>query len=76
MRGKASRKGWRQTGDEMPELCFGRESMNLRYEVVDAMSRLSGLTTTVFVVAEDGTGERGFYRVSTNVRRRMDWLTF
>ena len=69
-RGKALRKGRRHTGDQMPELWFGRESTNLRHEMVDAISRATGLLTTLLVVAEDNSGGHGFYRVATNVRRR------
>ncbi len=70
LRGPASRRGGRPVGEGIAELCFGRENMNLRYDVVDAISRVSGLSTTLLVLAEDDKGERGFYRVATNVRRR------
>lgn len=66
-RGPASRRGSSLQGDIMPELCFGNHTVNLQFAQVDAVHRATGLTTTLFVLAEDQTCGARFYRVSTNV---------
>lgn len=68
-RGGASRRGRRHEGETMPELCFGGRPVNLQYEIVDAVQRRTGVSATLFLLAEDADGTQAFYRVSTNMRR-------
>lgn len=67
--GTASRLGIRKEGDRLPELRFGAQTVNSRHMQVDEVQRRTGLTATLFVLAEgDDCGET-FFRVATTVKR-------
>ncbi len=68
-RGVPSRRGRTLQADKMPDLCFGGHSINLCFDQVDAAHRTTGLTTTLFVLAEDEAAGPRFYRVATNITR-------
>jgi hypothetical protein len=51
-------------GRELPALLFGGRAMNDRFEIVDEVNRLTGLTATLFVRTTNG-----FFRISTNVKK-------
>ena len=67
--GKPSRNGRLHDESTMPELRFGRHTVNLDYTQVDLVHRATGLTATLFVLAEEASGQRNFYRIATNVKR-------
>ena len=65
--GEPTRRGRTSVEGVLPELCFGTSSLNGNYEQVDRVSRASGLTATLFVLAEGASGACRFLRVATDI---------
>ena len=66
--GEPSRRGRIHRARTMPELCFGGHSLNLQNAQVDAIYKSTGLTATLYVLAEEEDGSRTFYRVASSLR--------
>ena len=64
--GAPSRRGLAIQDDSLPELYFGSRAVNQQHELVDAARHASGLTATIFVLAEDPAHGPAFYRIATN----------
>ena len=66
--GAPSRRGRMHRDRTMPELYFGGHSLNLQNGQVDAIYKSTGLTATLYVLAEEEDGSRSFYRVASSLR--------
>ena len=66
--GAPSRRGRIHRVRTMPELCFGGQSLNFQNGQVDSIYKSTGLTATLYVLAEEEDGGRSFYRVATSLR--------
>ncbi len=65
--GTPSRRSLAIENGNLPELCFGSRPVNQQHELVDSVGHATGLTATLFVLAEDPGHGLGFYCIATNV---------